>query len=454
MENTKNPLGTEPIGRLLLKFAVPSIIAMLVSSLYNIVDQVFIGQSIGTLGNAATNIAFPLSTACTALSLLMGIGGASACNIALGEGKQEKAANYMGNAICMLVISGVTLCVVTQIFLTPMLKLFGSPDEVLQYAKEYVGITSFGFPFLILSIGGGHLIRADGSPRYTMLCNLTGAIINTILDALFIFGFGMGMQGAALATIIGQFVSASLAVRRFLHMQTVPLSWKNLRIKGKYIGRVVALGSAPFLNQIAMTIVQIIMNQSLTHYGALSAYGESIPLACSGIINKVNMVFFSVIIGISQGLQPIASFNFGAKQYGRVMESYFKALRAGACLSCTSFLVFQIFPRPIIALFGSGSDLYYQFAVSYFRIFLFFTFINFLQPISSNFFTAIGKPQKGILLSLTRQIILLLPLILILPLVKGIDGIMFAGPIADGGAALIGIVMVYRELKEMRKLEE
>lgn len=447
MPEKNNPLGEAKISSLLKKFAIPSIVAMLVSALYNIVDQFFIGRSVGSLGNAATNVAFPLSTSCVAISLLLGIGGASAFNLEMGAGRTKKAVHYIGNAITWLITFGIILCVTVQIFLTPMLKFFGSPDNVLGYAKTYTSITSFGFPFLILATGGGHLIRADGSPKYTMICNLSGAVINTILDPILIFGFDMGMSGAAIATITGQFFSGMLAVYYFMHFKTEKLRKEHLMPHWIYTGRIVALGASPFFNQIAMMIVQIVMNKSLTYYGNISAYGGDIPLACAGIITKVSMVFFSVIIGISQGLQPIVSFNYGAGKYGRVKEAVTLAMKAGFIISLTAFLLFFFAPRQIIALFGSGSDTYYRFAVSYFRIFLFFTFINFIQPISSNFFTAIGKPYKGIFLSLTRQIIFLLPLILILPLFMGIDGIMYAGPCADFVAAATAVLMLVSEIK-------
>ena len=214
MENKKrNSLGTEPINQLLRKFAVPSIIAMLVSALYNIVDQFFIGRSIGELGNAATNITFPLTTSCIALALLLGIGAASAFNLTLGKGDKEKALYYIGNSAMLLFLSGLVLCIIVQLFLQPMLLFFGSPENVLGYAKNYTRVTAIGFPFLIFSTGGGHLIRADGSPKYSMLCNLSGAIINIILDPIFIFGLNMGMVGAGLATILGQIFGASLALR-------------------------------------------------------------------------------------------------------------------------------------------------------------------------------------------------------------------------------------------------
>lgn len=449
----ESSLATKPIGSLLQKFALPSIVAMLVGALYNIVDQFFIGRKIGELGNAATNVAFPLSTSCIAIALLLGIGGAAAFNLAMGEGDNKRAIHYVGNSITMLLTLGTILTIITQIFLTPMLKFFGSPDNVLGYATTYTRITSIGFPFLILSAGGGHLIRADGSPKYAMICNLSGAIINTILDPIFIFNLNMDMAGAALATVIGQLFSFLLSIHYFTRFRTVSIAMRHLIPKLKYTGRVIALGAASAFNQIAMMIVQITMNKSLTHYGALSVYGESIPLASAGIINKVAMIFFSVVIGISQGMQPIVSFNYGAKQLDRVKKAYTLAIKAGFVISTIAFLIFQFIPRPIISLFGSGSDKYFEFAVSYFRIYLFFTFLNFVQPISSNFFTAIGKPKKGIFLSLTRQIIFLLPLILILPLFMGIDGIMFAGPIADFIAALVSGIMIYAEFRSMDKMQ-
>lgn len=450
---TENPLGTKPVGSLLRRFAIPSIVAMLVGALYNIVDQFFISQKIGELGNAATNVAFPLSTSCVAIALLLGIGGAAAFNLAMGEGDGKRAVHYVGNAVFLLFTLGVALTVFTQLFLTPLLKFFGSPANVLDYAATYTRITSFGFPFLILSIGGYHLIRADGSPRYAMICNLSGAILNTILDPIFIFGLNMDMAGAALATVIGQIFSFLLAVRYFSRYKTVRLNAQHLIPKWRYTGRVLSLGAALALNQVAMMAVQIAMNKSLTHYGALSVYGESVPLASAGIINKVAMVFFSVVTGISQGMQPIASFNYGAKRLDRVKRVYILAIRSGFIVSAAAFLLFQLMPRPIISLFGSGSEKYIDFAVSYFRIYMFFTFVNCVQPVSSNFFTAIGKPKKGIFLSLTRQIIFLLPFILILPLFMGISGIMYAGPVADFMAAAVSGAMIIAEFRSMDKAE-
>ncbi len=442
-----NPLGTKPVNQLLRQFAVPSIIAMLVSALYNIVDQFFIGNSVGELGNAATNIAFPLSISCVAIALLFGIGGASSFNLAIGQGEKEEAVYYIGNSAVMLFALGTVLFLITQLFLTPMLKFFGSPDNVLDYARTYTRITSFGFPFLILATGGGHLIRADGSPKFTMICNLTGAAINTVLDYLFVFVLGYGMAGAAYATIIGQFVSGMIAFSYLRKYKTVRIRKKHLKIHRKYLLRITSLGAAPCSNQLAMMVVQIVMNKILTHYGALSAYGAAIPLACAGIISKVNQLYFSFVIGISQGLQPIVGFNYGAGNYKRVKDAYKRAITYGFVISLTAFVLFQLFPRRIISIFGNGTEEYFRFAENYFRIFLLFTFINFLQPITSNFFTAIGKPKKGIFLSLTRQILFLLPLIIILPYVLGIDGVLYGGPIADFSAGLVTAILIIKELR-------
>lgn len=452
-QKEKNPLGEEKISKLMMRFALPSIVAMLVGALYNIVDQLFIGQSVGTLGNAATNIAFPLSTSCLALALMFGIGGASCFNLTMGKGEKEHAAYYVGNSVSMLVLCGTVLCVTAQVFLTPLLKAFGAPNDVLPYAQEYVRITSIGFPFLLLTTGGGHLIRADGNPKMTMICNLTGAVINTILDAVFVMGFHMGMQGAALATIIGQIISAALVVSYMRRYKTVSLQAKHFKIRWRYTSSIISIGMASFFNQVAMMVIQIVLNNSLKYYGAQSVYGEAIPLACAGIVMKVAQVCFSIVIGIGQGSQPIESFNYGAGKYDRVRAAYRQAMLAGGGVSIVAFALFQLFPRQIISMFGSGSESYYAFGASYFRIYLFFTCVNFMQPITSTFFTSIGKPVKGIFLSLTRQIIFLLPLLIVLPLKMGIDGILYAGPVSDALAMIVTVAMAVVEFAQMRKLE-
>lgn len=452
-ENIKqgNPLAEEKIGRLIARFAVPAIISMLVSSLYNIVDQIFIGQGVGMLGNAATNIAFPVSIICTATALLLGIGSASNYNLEAGAGRNDRAAEIAGNGLAMLVICGVVIGAVVLIFLNPLLHLFGVTKEILPYAQDYTGITAIGIPFLILTTGGNHLIRADRSPTYSMTCMLTGAILNTILDPLFIFVFHWGIKGAATATVIGQVVSGLMVIYYFSKKRKMDLKRSMFVPKAGYLKMIVSLGMASCINQIAMAIVQITMNNTLRYYGAQSMYGSEIPLACVGVISKVNMVFMAIAIGISQGCQPIWGFNYGAHNYDRVREAYKKAFAICIVLGVVFFGCFQLFPRQIVSIFGSGSEAYFHFAERYFRIFMFVTFLNGIQPMSSGFFTSIGKSKLGIVVSLTRQIIFLLPLILIFPLFMGIDGVMYAGPIADGAAALVAIIFAEREMKALQQ---
>ena len=446
-----NPLGSAPIGKLMVKFAVPSIIAMLVGALYNIVDQLFIGHAVGTLGNAATNVAFPFTTSCLALALLFGIGGASCFNLNLGRGNKEDAPYFVGNAITMLIVSGTFLLLVAQLFLEPLLLMFGSPLDVLPYAVPYVRITSIGFPFLLLGTGGGHLMRADGSPKMTMISNITGAVINVVLDALFVLVFHWGMEGAALATIVGQAASACIVLNYLRHFKTVELTKKHFIPDFKYLKDITAIGMASFFNQLAMMVVQIALNNSLKYYGALSVYGESIPIACAGIVMKVNQIFFSIIIGIAQGSQPVESFNYGAGNYKRVRDAYKLATITGCAISFCSFILFQTMPRQLLGLFGDGTPEYFEFGTKAFRIMLFFTWFNALQPITSTFFTSIGKSIKGVFLSMTRQILFLLPLVLILPKFMGVEGVLYAGPVADFCAGICAIAMAVAEFKKMGK---
>ncbi len=452
-EQHTSPLGIKPVGVLLAEFAIPSIIAMLVSALYNIVDQFFIGHYVGMLGNAATNVAFPLTMSCTAISLMCGIGGAANFNLNMGRGNKDKAAKYAGNAILMTVVIGVMLCLFTKIFLKPMMITFGATEQTLQFSLTYTGITSFGFPFLIFTTGGSNLVRADGSPRFSMLCTLIGAVVNTALDALFMIWFDLGIEGAAWATVIGQVVSALLVAVYLKRFKTVPLKRECFRPKAACWGNIARLGMSPCINQIAMMVVQIVLNNVLTFYGKQSAYGGEIPLACAGIISKVGMMFFSIVIGISQGMQPIVSFNYGAKQYARVIEAVWKSIACATVISMIAFLCFQIFPRQIIGLFGQESEEYFQFAERYFRIYMFFTFANQFQPIVANMYTSIGKAAAGAFMSLTRQILFLMPLLVILPKFFGLEGAMYAAPIADFVAFFIAGAMLLRETRLLKRAE-
>ena len=446
----ENPLGTAPVGGLIRKFAIPAIISMLVSAMYNIVDQIFIGQGVGMLGNAATNVAFPVTTIATALALLLGIGGASNYNLEMGAGREKKASGIAGTALSSLVISGAVLCVIVLLFLKPLLTLFGATKDVMPYAVDYTGITALGLPFYILSVGGNHVVRADRSPTYSMACVTAGAVINTILDPLFIFGFGWGIKGAAWATVIGQVVSGILVVVYFWKFRKMYLEKSMLKPKFSYLKAVAALGLASCINQIAMALVQIVLNNILRYYGAASIYGSDIPIACVGVISKVNQVFMAICIGISQGCQPIWGFNYGAEKYSRVRQTYRYAVTACTIIATGFFLCFQLFPHQIVGIFGTGSDLYFQFAERYLKIYMFMTFANGIQPMSSGFFTSIGKAKLGVVMSLTRQVLFLLPLIVIFPLFMGIDGVMYAGPIADAAAFALAIIFARRELMKMK----
>ena len=447
----QNPLGTAPVGGLIGTFAIPAIISMLVSALYNIVDQIFIGQGVGMLGNAATNVAFPVTTIATALALLLGIGGASNYNLEMGAGREKKASSIAGTALSTLVITGVILAVAVLLFLRPLLSLFGATTDVMPYAVDYLGITAVGLPFYALSIGGNHIVRADRSPTYSMTCVLTGAIINTILDPLFIFGFGWGIKGAAWATVIGQVVSGILVIIYFGKFRKMYLEMSMLKPSSECLKAIISLGMASCINQIAMAIVQIVLNNILRYYGGLSVYGSDIPIACVGVISKVNQVFMAICIGISQGCQPIWGFNYGAKKYDRVRLAYRYSMIACTAIATVFFLCFQLFPHQIVSIFGTGSDLYFQFAERYLKIFMFMTFANGIQPMSSGFFTSIGKAKLGIVMSLTRQVLFLLPLIVVFSLIMGIDGVMYAGPIADAAALSLAILFARRELVAMKK---
>lgn len=393
-----NPLAFEGTGRLIAKYSVPSVIAMLVSSLYNIVDQIFIGQGVGMLGNAATNVAFPFVNVCIALSLLIGIGGASNFNLNMGRGKNEKAKSFAGTSISLLILSGLALSIFSLLFLKPILIAFGSTKQVFPYALTYTRITALGFPFLIATNGFCNLIRSDGSPRYSMVVIVTGAVINTCLDPLFIFGFHWGIAGGAAATVIGQAVSCVMAAVYLTRFRTMKLTKDCLKIKADNLKDIVS-------------------------------------------------------IGIAQGCQPILGFNYGAQLYGRVRDTLKKEIITVTAIFSAAFICFQLIPRQIVSIFGEGSAAYFHFAERYFRIYLFMVFINGLQPIVSNFFSSIGKSLKGMLLSLTRQILFLLPLILLLPVFLGIDGVMYAGPIADGIAAVTAFFLGRHEFIQIRKLE-
>ena len=453
MNQTENPLGSRPLPQLLRSFAVPSILAMLVSSLYNIVDQIFVGQGVGYLGNAATNVAYPLTTICLSIALLIGVGSAARFNLSLGAGKTEAARRAVGSAVTMMLTLGILYAVLIELFIVPLLQAFGATPDVLPYALDYTRITALGMPLLIAINGMSNLARADGRPTYSMLCMLLGAVINTILDPIFIFVCRWGVAGAAWATVIGQAASFVMAIAYLKRFRNIQLTAADFGFHWAEWRRIAALGMSNSFNQLAMTVVQIVLNNSLKYYGALSIYGSEIPLAASGIIIKVNAILTSVIVGISQGSQPIISFNYGAGQYSRVRGIYRLEIQLSLMISAVGFVAFQFFPRQIVSLFGTGDQLYFEFAVRFMRCYLLMVIVNCVQLLSSNFFAAIGKPVRGVLLSLTRQVFFLVPLILILPLFFGLDGILYAAPIADFIAFVTSAAVMRRELRGLKKME-
>ena len=446
---TANPLGREPIPQLLRGFAVPSIIAMLVSSLYNVVDQVFIGWGVGYLGNAATNVAYPLTTICLAIALLLSAGSASRFSLHLGRGEADKAAGIAGSAVTMAAVFGIAYAAAIEVWLPGLLRLFGSTPEVFPYAQSYTRITALGLPFFIVTKVVSTLARADGSPRYSMLCIAAGAVLNTILDPIFIFVLKMGVAGAAIATVAGQLFSLLLSLAYIPRFRNVRLERRHYRVDLYNAVTVMTYGMSNSFNQVAITLVQIVLNNSLVYYGALSPYGKEIPLAASGIVIKINALLLGVIIGISQGAQPIIGFNYGAGQYRRVRDTFWLAIRWNLLVSAAGFLLFQLCPRLLLACFGTGSELYYRFGVRFMRIFLLMVVINGVQLLSSKFFAAIGKPLKGLFLSMTRQVIFLMPLLVALPLIWGLDGIMYAAPTADLAAFVVTLLFVLAEFRRM-----
>ena len=456
MENVKqNKMADMPMKKLFWKMGLPMIISMVLQALYNVVDSIFVtnmGEQ-GAIANQALTLAFPIQILIIAIGVGTGIGLNTLLSKNLGENNKEQVNKVAGNGIF------ISICIFILFFLFGM---FGSKWFISLFATGNEEIISMGTTYLKIcccfSLGSiaytayERFLQATGKTNLSAIAQISGAIANIVLDYIFIFPLNMGVAGAAWATVIGQVVSGIMVILYLRKFKTVKLTKEKLRPHPHYIGRIVSLGMAPFFNQVSMMVVQIVMNNVLIRYGAKSSYGSDIPLACAGIITKINMIFFAINIGISQGLQPIISYNYGARKLDRVREAYLKAAISATIISTVSFICFQLFPRQIIGIFGSESEAYFRFAEKFFRIFLFCTFINGLQPITANFFTAIGKANRGIFLSLTRQVIFLLPLMIILPIFFGIEGVMFSAPIADGFAAVCAITFAVKELKSFQKL--
>ena len=390
----KNPLESAPLGALILKYSLPAIASSLVNSIYNVVDQIFVGNSVGELGNAATNVVFPLVLIVVALAMTFGVGGASAFSLYLGSKEEQKAKSVAGTSLTLTLLTGVVLAVLTLLFLRPILTAFGGRGQTLEYAIEYTRIVAFGTPLAMLGTGASQLIRADGSPRYAMLSTTLGAVLNAVLDPILIFGFDLGMSGAAWATVIGQLVSSVLILRYFGRFQSVTLERRDYLPRKSSVLRILKIGIAAGAMQFASTVISVVMNNVLGYYGELSPYGRDIPLACVGIITKVAALFDGVSLGIAQSMQPIIGYNYGAGNYDRIKTAFRKVGRIIAGISFAAFLCFQLFPHQITAIFGGGDAMYFAFAARYFRIHLFCTFIVGPQLLCTQFFPSIGKREK------------------------------------------------------------
>jgi putative MATE family efflux protein len=453
-ENSKqNPLGAAPIPPLIAKYAIPSIISMLVASAYNITDQIFIGRIVGMLGNAATNIEFPVVTFSTALALLVGVGTATNFNIKMGEKKNDEAAQFAGTGITAAIIVSIMLFCIIFLLKTPILLLCGATETVFPLAYSYLNITVFGLPFLLFTSMNSYLIRADGSPTYSMIATTIGALLNVFLDWLFMAVFGWGIQGAAAATVIGQITSCTASALYFRRFKTVAIKREMLRVKWIYLKNILKLGVANFTNHTIMMTVNIVLNNTLKHYGALSVFGSDIPLAVAGVIAKLNSILGAFTVGLAQGCQPILGFNTGAKNYRRIKETYKKAFAFTLTASIIFFAAFQLFPRQIVSIFGGGNETYFVFAERYMRIYMMMVCVLGIQPLSVNYFTATGKAKQGAILSVSRQGAFLLPLLIVLPMIFGINGVLYAGPIADALACILSLLMVSLSFKNLTALE-
>lgn len=450
---SKSPMETEPIGKLMAKFAIPCIISLLVNALYNIVDQIFIGRGVGYLGNGATNVVFPITVIALAFALLIGDGCASFLSLKLGEKQADSAAKGVGNSIVMLSVVGIIFLVVSIVLMDQIITVFGCTDLIRPYALDYGRIIAIGLPFMIIGTGLNSIIRADGSPQFAMLSMLLGAVLNTVLDPLFIFGFNMGVKGAALATIIGQIGSFILCIAYIKKFKSFKFNKNLLKIDYKICGVILTFGVSSFITQIAITVVMAVTNNMLAIYGAQSVYGSEIPLTALGIVMKVNQILISILVGIAVGAQPIIGYNYGAKKYERVKKTFLISMILATVVSAIGFIAFYFFPQPIINLFGAEEGLYNEFAIKCFRIFLFLCIFNGFQTVAGIFFQALGKPVKSAIISLSRQIVFLVPAAIILPRFLGVEGVLWSGPLADGLAFLLAFVYIAYEMRHLTKKE-
>ena len=451
MEKEENILGYEKIGKLIRKFAIPCIISLLVNSLYNIVDQIFIGWGVGYLGNGATNVVFPLTMVCLAFALMFGDGGAAYLSLKLGEKKQKEAAKGVGNAITISVVVSILICVGYLIFLPQLLNLFGCTDNLREYALSYGEIIVLGLPFMMIGSTLNSIIRADGNPKYAMTSMVAGAILNVILDPIFIFLLNMGVEGAAIATVISQIVTFLINVFYIKKFKSIKIGKEEFKPQAQVMRKVSALGRSSFITQMSIVLVIAFENNLLGKYGAESKYGADIPITVLGIVMKISQILNSIIIGIAAGSQPILGYNYGAGKYDRVKKTLKYVLGLSVIISTIAFILFQTIPDKLISIFGSGNELYMEFACIAFRTYLMLVICNGVQIPSGIFFQAIGKSAKSAILSLSRQILFLIPAMVTFGSLFGLIGVLYAGPFADGLAFVISGILIIVEMKHLGK---
>ncbi|WP_415971495.1 MATE family efflux transporter [Anaerotignum lactatifermentans] len=445
----ENPLGVRPIKGLLFSFSIPAIISCLVNSVYNIVDQIFIGQGVGYLGNAATTIAFPLMTIIMAFATLIGSGGSAYAALRLGEGRKREALLTLNNLLVIAIGLGILLAATGLIFLKPILTLFGATETTMPYAIDYTSIVLMGVPFSVISIALSNMARTDGHPRMSMYGILIGAALNTVLDPIYIFVLDWGVKGAAIATITAQFVSTVVLCYYFLRKGNMRFTRRYMKPVGRVWYKIFSLGISSGITSLVACIMQVVMNNSLVYYGNQTEITGDVALSAMGIVMKIAMILASVCIGFGIGAQPILGFNLGAKKYTRVRHTYLLAVSIATGSILIGWAVCQLAPHLVLSLFGKENQTFTDFAVRCLRIYLGGIFCAGFQIVSTNYFQATGQPLKASLLSMLRQLILLIPLLLILPLFFGLNGLLYAGPCADIGSAVIVALFI---LPEMRKL--
>ena len=447
----ENILGTEKIGKLMRKFSIPCIISLVVNSLYNIVDQIFIGWGVGYLGNGATNVVFPLTMICLAFALMFGDGSSAFLSLKLGEKKKDEAKKGVANGILSSIIISILFCIIVLVFLPQLLNAFGCTDALRSYALGYGFVIAIGLPFMMIGTTLNSIIRADGNPKFAMTSMLAGAILNIILDPVFIFAFNMGVEGAAIATVISQFLTFILNIFYIRKFKSIKLSKEDFEFKFNLASRVAMLGISSFITQMAIVVVMAFENNLLGKYGAQSEFGSEIPITVLGIVMKISQILNSIIIGIASGAQPILGYNYGAEKYDRVKKTLKLVLGLSVIVSTIAFILFQTIPDKLISIFGSGDELYMEFACLAFRTYLMLCICNGIQIPAGIFFQAIGKGVKSAFISLSRQIIFLIPAMLVLSHFFGIHGFLFAGPFADGLAFIIASILLILEVRNLKK---